>query len=158
MSEIENTKEVKLLQLHEFIKDPTKKNKKRYGRGPASGHGKTCGRGYNGQKCRSGFSRRPGFEGGQMPLIRRVPKRGFTNIFKKEYIVVNLGTLNQFDSGSLVNLNLLIEKNIIKGKSPLIKILGSEEISKPLIIEAHKFSNSAKEKIEAAGGTVRIIK
>lgn len=157
MTENGSQKELKVLHLHEFVRDPSKKRRKRFGRGTSSGHGKTCGRGYNGQKSRSGFSRRPGFEGGQMPLIRRVPKRGFTNPFKKEYKIVNLGVLNQFDSGSIINPAVLIENAIVKGKDPLIKILGCDDISKPLVVEAHKFSKSAKEKIEAAGGTAKEI-
>jgi large subunit ribosomal protein L15 len=146
-----------VIRLHELKGNPTHKNRKRVGRGPASGNGKTCGRGYNGQKSRSGYSRRYGFEGGQMPLIRRIPKRGFTNIFKKEYKIVNLDVLNMFDSGTIVNPALLKEKNIVKGKDLLIKILGKDEITKPLTVEAHKFSKTAKEKIEASGGSIRVI-
>ncbi|MBU1625958.1 50S ribosomal protein L15 [bacterium] len=154
---IDETLKTNLVLLQELKGNPTHKIRKRVGRGPASGSGKTCGRGYNGQKSRSGYSKRLGFEGGQMPLIRRVPKRGFTNIFKKDFKVVNLNTLNLFDAGSIVNPSLLVEKKIVKGRNPLIKILGNDEINKPLNVEAHKFSKTAKEKIEAAGGTIKVI-
>ena len=149
--------EQKTVLLHELKKDLSHKKRKRVGRGPGSGCGKTCGRGHKGQKSRSGYKRRLGFEGGQMPLIRRVPKRGFTNIFRKVYKVVNLDVLNRFETGSVINPSLLIEKKIVKGKNSLIKILGKDDVSKPFVVEAHKFSKSAKEKIEAAGGSVKIL-
>jgi len=145
------------VQLHNLTRNPSYKKRKRVGRGPGSGVGKTCGRGHKGQKSRSGYSRRYGFEGGQMPLIRRIPKRGFTNIFKKEYKVVNLDVLDRFESGSVVNPSVLYEKKIIKGKNSLVKILGNEELTKSLVVEAHKFSKSAKAKIEDAGGTVKVL-
>ncbi len=125
---------------------------KRVGRGPGSGHGKTAGRGENGQKSRSGFSRMIGFEGGQMPLHRRVPKRGFTNIFKKEYVVVNLGDLEQFDAGTTVDEAALRDAGLVKGKDCRIKILGDGELTKKLTVEADRFSATARQKIEAAGG------
>jgi large subunit ribosomal protein L15 len=146
-----------IVQLHNLTRDPSHKKKYRVGRGSGSGNGKTCGRGHKGQKSRSGYSRKMGFEGGQMPLIRRIPKRGFTNIFKTEYKVVNLDVLDRFDAGSVINPTVLYEKKIIKGKNSLVKILGNEEITKPLVVEAHKFSKTAKEKIQAAGGTIKVI-
>ncbi len=132
--------------------------KKRVGRGPGSGLGKTAGRGHKGQRSRSGYSQRIGFEGGQMPLIRRVPKRGFTNIFRTEYSVVNLARLEEIslEKGSDVTPELLVEKGIARSGMP-IKILGDGELSKPLNVTAHKFSKSAREKIEAAGGKCEVV-
>ena len=127
--------------------------KKRVGRGPGSGHGKTAGRGEKGQKSRSGFSRMLGFEGGQMPLHRRLPKRGFTNIFKKDYAVVNLADLERFDNGAAVDEAALREKGLIKGRYDGVKILGQGKLSKKLTVSATKFSESARKQIEAAGGT-----
>ena len=135
------------------------KAKKRVGRGPGSGHGKTATRGYKGQKSRSGYSRMRGFEGGQMPLHRRLPKRGFTNIFKKEWSEVNLTELESlFQAGDLVNPEVLVGKGVIRklAKDGVV-ILGKGDITKALQITAHRFSNSAKEKIIAAGGTVQIF-
>ena len=131
--------------------------KKRVGRGPGSGHGKTAGRGEKGQKSRSGFSRSLGFEGGQMPLHRRLPKRGFTNIFKKEHAVVNLGDLERFDNGSTVDENALRKAGLVKGKNDGIKVLGNGKLTKKLNVRATKFSESAKKQIEAAGGTCQEI-
>src|SRR5688572_1424117 len=127
--------------------------KKRVGRGPGSGHGKTAGRGEKGQKSRSGYSRMLGFEGGQMPLHRRIPKRGFTNIFKKEMSVVNLSDLEQFDNGVTVDEQALRTAGLIKGRAKGIKILGTGKLTKKLTVHAHKFSEAAKKQIEAAGGT-----
>jgi large subunit ribosomal protein L15 len=128
---------------------------KRLGCGESSGHGKTSGKGHKGQKARSGGSIRLGFEGGQMPLIRRLPKRGFNNsAFKTEYAVVNLDELEVFDAGSQVNEQLLREKGLISGKIDGLKILGRGEITKKLTVEADKFSDSARQKIEQAGGSV----
>jgi len=137
------------------IKSPVRKAKKRVGRGPGSGSGLTCGTGHKGQKSRGGYSSKPGFEGGQMPLIRRLPKRGFTNIFKKNYQIVNIGRLNQFDDKAQVNPETLKEKNIIKNIKTPVKILGSGELNKTLTVQAHAFSNTAKETIEKAGGQVK---
>ena len=134
------------------------KNRKRVGRGPGSGHGKTACRGYNGQKSRSGYSRRLGFEGGQMPLIRRVPKRGFTNIFKKVYAIVNLDDLNQFRKGSKITPEVLKDKGIIKKIGHGVKVLARGNVDKNYSVTAHKFSAEAVRKIEAAGGTVEVIK
>ncbi len=122
-----------------------------------SGHGKTSTRGYKGQKSRSGTSMRPGFEGGQMPLHRRLPKRGFTNIFRKEYAVVNLGTLAQFEAGARVDPDILKNKGIVKDPKDGIKILGAGELNHALHVSAHKFSKSAAEKIQKAGGVIEVI-
>ncbi|HXU47287.1 MAG TPA: 50S ribosomal protein L15 [Thermoanaerobaculia bacterium] len=134
----------------------SKHSKKRVGRGPGSGLGKTSGRGEKGQRSRTGYSGRPGFEGGQMPLVRRVPKRGFTNIFRTEYSVVNVGTLAELsEHGDLegkVTLDFLAEHGLV-GKGERVKVLGEGEIGKPLQVTAHKFSKSARAKIEAAGGS-----
>ena len=138
------------------------KNKKRLGRGPGSGQGKTAGRGHKGQKSRSGYSGRPGFEGGQMPLQRRLPKRGFTNIFKKVWIEVKLSELEKrFDEADHITPELMAERGMIK-KSHLLRfdgvvVLGGGDVSKKLNVSAHRFSRSAKEKLEAAGGTVTLI-
>ena len=127
--------------------------KKRVGRGPGSGHGKTAGRGEKGQKSRSGFSRQPGFEGGQMPLHRRLPKRGFTNIFKKDYAVVNVSDLERFDNGATVDEGSLRKAGLVKGQHDGVKVLGDGKLSKKLTVSATKFSASARKQIEAAGGT-----
>lgn len=129
------------------------KRPKRVGRGPGSGHGKTSTRGHKGHRQRSGFRSKPGFEGGQMPLVRRIPKRGFTNIFKTSYEIVNVEILNKFEPNTEVTPDLLREKGVIKGKHRL-KILGNGEISIPLTVKAHRFSKSAREKILKAKGKV----
>jgi large subunit ribosomal protein L15 len=127
--------------------------KKRIGRGQGSGNGKTAGRGHKGAKSRSGFRFKRGFEGGQMPLHRRVPKRGFHNPFRVEYEVVNLDTLaTRFEAGTVVTLELLAEQRLISGTKKLLKVLGRGEIGKALTVRAHKFSGKAAEKIAAAGG------
>ena len=132
--------------------------KKRVGRGPGSGLGKTAGRGHKGQKSRSGYSSRPGFEGGQMPLQRRLPKRGFTNIFKKQWIEISLAKIEaNFNSGDEVTPQILHERGLIKKAKHDLVILGSGDFSKSLKISAHRFTKSAKEKIEKAGGTVTEI-
>jgi len=132
--------------------------KKRVGRGPGSGLGKTAGRGHKGQKSRSGYSSRPGFEGGQMPLQRRLPKRGFTNIFKKEWIEISLAKIEaNFNSGDEVTPALLHERGLIKKAKHDLVILGTGEVSKSLNISAHRFTKSAREKIEKAGGTATAI-
>ena len=132
--------------------------KKRVGRGPGSGHGKTAGRGEKGQKSRSGFSRMLGFEGGQMPLHRRLPKRGFTNIFKKEHAIVNLSDLERFDNGATVDEASLRQAGLVKGKHDGVKVLGNGELTKKLTVHAAKFSASARKAIEAAGGTCQEIR
>jgi large subunit ribosomal protein L15 len=132
--------------------------RKRVGRGPGSGHGKTASRGSKGAKSRSGFRFKRGFEGGQMPLHRRVPKRGFHNPFRVEYAVVNLDTLTQvFEAGSEVTPDLLRERGLIHGTHAPVKVLGRGDIGKKLTVRAHKFSGSAAEKIAAAGGTAEVI-
>jgi len=129
----------------------SKSKKKRVGRGPGSGLGKTAGRGEKGQKSRSGYSRRPGFEGGQMPLVRRVPKRGFTNIFRVEYAVVNVGDLAELPVGEVTPESLAAAGLVRRGKP--LKVLGGGELGRALQVRAHAFSGSARAKIEAAGGT-----
>jgi large subunit ribosomal protein L15 len=133
-----------------------KKNRKRIGRGAGSGTGKTSGKGQKGQKSRSGGSPHPWFEGGQMPLYRRLPKRGFTNIFRKEYEVVNISQLAEITGVDPVTPAVLKEKGLVK-KIDAVKILGDGELSAGVNVEAHKFSRSAMEKIEKAGGKVKII-
>jgi large subunit ribosomal protein L15 len=130
--------------------------RKRVGRGPGSGHGKTAGRGNKGQKSRTGYRHQRGFEGGQMPLHRRLPKRGFTNIFRVEYDVVNISDLDRFDAGASVNPEMLTASRLTR-KNRLIKILGDGEIKKALTVSAHKFSASAKASIEAAGGRCEVL-
>jgi large subunit ribosomal protein L15 len=135
-------------------KKDSRRPRKRVGRGPGSGQGKTAGRGEKGQKSRSGYSRRYGFEGGQMPLQRRVPKRGFTNIFKEEFHVINVSDLEKrFDAGASVDENALRDAGLIKGRSKKIKVLGTGELSKKLTVQADRFSATARSKIEAAGGS-----
>jgi large subunit ribosomal protein L15 len=136
-----------------------KHKEKRIGRGHGSGHGKTSGKGHKGQKARTGLDIRPFFEGGQTPIIRRLPKRGFKNIFKVEYAVVNVGALSKaFSPNEVVDENSLREKGLIKGKGKPIKLLGNGEINIPLTIRVHAVSRSAKEKVEKAGGRVELIK
>jgi large subunit ribosomal protein L15 len=132
------------------------KKPKRIGRGPGSGHGKTSTRGHKGHQQRSGFRKKLGFEGGQMPLVRRIPKRGFTNIFKEYYEIINLETLSKFEPNAEITPELLKGKGMIKGKRKL-KILGSGELSIPLTVKAHKFSKSAREKIVKANGKAEQI-
>ncbi|AHF05915.1 50S ribosomal protein L15 [Desulfitobacterium metallireducens] len=129
---------------------------KRLGRGIGSGTGKTAGKGHKGQNARSGGGVRPGFEGGQIPLARRMPKRGFTNIFKKEYVVLNVRDLERFDNGAVVNYESLFELGLIKTIKDGVKILGTGEITKALTIKVDKVSTAAAEKIVAAGGKVEV--
>lgn len=130
----------------------------RKGRGPGSGNGKTGGRGHKGQNARSGGGVRPGFEGGQIPLYRRLPKRGFTNdMFKKEYAIVNVSALDKFDNDAVVNTEALIAAGLVKDTCDGVKILGNGELTKKLTVQATIFSASAKEKIEAAGGKAEVI-
>ena len=131
--------------------------KKRVGRGPGSGHGKTSSRGEKGQKSRSGYSGKRGFEGGQMPLHRRLPKRGFTNIFKKDYAVVNVSDLERFDNGASVDEAMLRQAGLVKGSHDGVKVLGDGELSKKLTVSATQFSKSAKEIIEKTGGSCQEI-
>ena len=146
------------MRLHELKTVPgATRAPKRKGRGTATGQGKTAGRGINGQNSRSGGGVRPGFEGGQMPLYRRIPKRGFTNIWRKEYEIVNVETLNRFDNGTEVTPELLIAEGIVKQVKDGIKILGNGKLEKNLTVQAQKFTKSALEKIEAAGGKAQVI-
>jgi len=147
------------MKLHELkpAAGSTKK-RKRVGRGESSGLGKTSGRGANGQNARSGGGTRPGFEGGQMPLIRRIPKRGFNNIFRVDYSVVKLEDLNRFEDGAEITPELLKEARLVrKLEKGGVKILGNGNIEKKLTVKAHKFTQSATEKIEAAGGKAEVI-
>ncbi len=130
---------------------------RRKGRGVGSGLGKTSGKGHKGAKARSGGGKRPGFEGGQMPLVRQLPKRGFKNIFAKQFATVNVGALDCFEEGTVVTAALLAEKKIIRKELDGLKILGSGELTKKLTVKAAKYTASAKEKIEAAGGTAEVI-
>ena len=134
----------------------SRKSKKRVGRGCGSGHGKTSCKGHKGQKARSGGHTRPGFEGGQMPLQRRLPKRGFTNIFQKEYVIVNLGTIDKL-AETIVTPEVLLQEGIIKSIKDGVKILSEGDITKPVNVKAHAFSASAKEKILKAQGSVELI-
>ena len=146
------------MKLHELSKPiGSTKNTKRRGRGTATGQGKTGGRGMNGQKSRSGGGVRLGFEGGQMPLYRRIPKRGFTNIWRTEYTCLNVEDLNRFEAGTVVTPELIKEIGMAKQVKDGIKILGNGTLEKNLTVQAHKFSKSAVEKIESAGGKAEVI-
>jgi large subunit ribosomal protein L15 len=146
------------MKLHELRPaEGSKKSPKRIGRGTGSGWGKTAGRGQDGQNSRSGGGTRPGFEGGQMPLYRRLPKRGFTNIFAKEYACINVDRLNIFENGTEITPELLLERRVIRKLYDGVKILGNGNLEKNLIVNASKFSKAAAEKIEAAGGKVEVI-
>ncbi|MFQ5646249.1 MAG: 50S ribosomal protein L15 [bacterium] len=146
------------MKLHELQPAAgARKKRKRLGRGPGSGHGKTSCRGHKGQKARSGGGVRIGFEGGQMPLSRRLPKRGFTNIFKKEYQIVNIAELNRFEEDAEVDPGLLKEHGVIKKASRLVKILGTGTLEKRLTVKVHKLSQTAVDKITAAGGQVELL-
>lgn len=147
------------MKLHTiYPSEGATKTRKRVGRGVGSGLGKTSGRGENGQKSRSGYSRKAGFEGGQLPLYRRLPKRGFSNArFKVEYAVINLSDLNKFDNGVEVTPELLKNMGILKNQLDGVKVLGNGTLEKKLVVKAHKFSNVAKEQIEKLGGKVEVI-
>lgn len=146
------------MKLHELSPAPgSRKSPKRVGRGTGSGLGRNAGKGEKGQKSRSGGGTRPGFEGGQMPLYRRLPKRGFTNIFAKEYSSLNIDRLNIFEDGTVVTPELLLEMRIVKKAKNGVKILGNGELEKKLTVKAAKFSKVAAEKIEAAGGKVEVV-
>jgi large subunit ribosomal protein L15 len=133
-----------------------KKNRKRIGRGMGSGHGKTATRGSKGQHAGTGFSQKRGFEGGQMPLHRRLPKRGFTNIFKKQFAIINLGRLDKLE-GDAFTADRLVELGVIKKLGEGLKVLGSGELTRKITVEAHQFSKSALDKIQKAGGTAQVI-
>ena len=146
---------MKLHELHPA--EGSTSAQKRLGRGSGSGLGKTSGKGHKGAKARSGGGKRPGFEGGQMPLYRRVPKRGFTNVFGTEYAEVNVERLEAFEDGAVVDAKALLEARIIRKDLDGLKVLGGGELTKKLIVKAAKFSASAKEKIEAVGGKAEVI-
>ncbi len=146
------------MKLHELSPAPgSVKEVKRIGRGHGSGQGKTAGKGHKGQKARAGHGMRPGFEGGQMPLQRRVPKRGFNNIFAKEIVAINVSALEVFDNGATVDPQALRDKGIVKKACDGIKILGNGELTKKLTVQAAAFSESAKAKIESAGGKAEVV-
>ena len=146
------------MKLHELSKPiGSTKNPKRKGRGTATGQGKTAGRGMNGQNSRSGGGVRLGFEGGQMPLYRRIPKRGFKNVFKKEWSIMNVSDLNSYEEGTVITPELLIADGKVKHVTAGVKILGDGELEKKLTVQANKFSKAAIEKIEAAGGKAEVI-
>lgn len=134
----------------------SRRKPKRVGRGPGSGTGKTSGRGEKGQKSRTGYSRKRGFEGGQMPLTRRVPKRGFTNIFRKHYAIVNLSRLDELEGDSF-SPEILVERRVVRKLGDGLKVLGNGEISRAVTISAHKVSKTAREKIEKAGGRIELL-
>ena len=145
------------MKLHELLPpDGSRRPRKRIGRGVGSGNGKTAGRGTKGHNSRSGGGVRPGFEGGQMPLHRRLPKRGFTNIFKKKIVVINIRDLGRFESGSIVDEAALVRIGLVKGRRDGIKLLGKGEISVPLTVKVNDASKSAREKILAAGGNIEV--
>lgn len=146
------------MKLHE-LKAPagSRKRRKVVGRGPGSGHGQTSGRGEKGQKARSGGGSQPWFEGGQLPLHRRVPKRGFTNIFRKEYAILNVKDLERFEAGTTVTPATLSEAGLVRTATAPVKILGEGTLSKALVVSAHAFSEGAAAKIRAAGGTLEVI-
>ncbi len=146
------------MRLHE-LKPPagSRTRRKVVGRGPGSGHGQTSGRGEKGQKARAGGSSRPWFEGGQLPLHRRVPKRGFTNIFRREYAILNVKDLERFEARASVTPATLLEAGLVRTAGIPVKILGEGNLSKALTVSAHRFSKSAAEKIRAAGGSLEVI-
>jgi len=135
----------------------SKKAKRRLGRGPGSGSGTTAGKGTKGENSRAGGGVRPGFEGGQMPLHRRLPKRGFTNIFAKRVAAINIRDLAEFESGSVIDEKLLREKGLVKNRADIIKLLGQGEIKHPLTVKVNRVSESARAKIESAGGTIEVV-
>ena len=146
------------MKLHELSPaEGSKKEVKRIGRGHGSGQGKTAGKGHKGQKARAGKGMRVGFEGGQMPLQRRIPKRGFNNIFAKKVVAINVGTLNKFEDGAVVDIAALTEKGIVKNSFDSVKILSNGTITKKLTVKANAFSQGAVAKIEAAGGKTEVI-
>lgn len=145
------------MKLHELSSVPgSNRDVKRIGRGHGSGNGKTAGKGHKGQKARAGHGMRIGFEGGQMPLQRRIPKRGFNNIFAKKFATINAAALNAFDDGAVVDAAALIEKGIIKKEYDGVKVLANGNVTKKLTVKAAAFSAAAKEKIEAAGGKTEV--
>ena len=147
------------MKLHDLAPPRgAKRRPKRIGRGPGSGHGKTSTKGHKGLLARSGGGKRPGFEGGQMPLVRRLPKHGFINPFRTEYAIVNLKSLADVETTEAITPEFLVKEGMIRKKGQLVKILGLGEITRPLVIQAHKFSKSAETKIQAAGGRAEVIR
>ncbi|HNR14792.1 MAG TPA: 50S ribosomal protein L15 [Thermodesulfobacteriota bacterium] len=146
------------MKLHELQRPAgSTKNRKRVGRGPASGWGQTSARGHKGQNARAGGQRRSGFEGGQMPMKRRLPKRGFTNIFAKQYALINIRDLDRFENNTTVDPTLLISVGLIRKVLDGVKVLGDGTLTKSLVVKVHRVSDTAKEKIEGAGGKVELI-
>ncbi|HUK13384.1 MAG TPA: 50S ribosomal protein L15 [Thermoanaerobaculaceae bacterium] len=146
------------MDLHNLSpKSGSTKDRKRVGRGPGSGNGKTAGRGHKGAKSRTGYRSRRNFEGGQMPLVRRLPKRGFTNIFRKELAIVNVGQLERFPAGAEVTPELLLAEGVISKLGAGLKVLGDGKLSRKLAVKAHKFSKKAQQIIESAGGSCEVI-
>jgi len=146
------------MKLHDLSPaEGSKKEAKRIGRGHGSGQGKTAGKGHKGQKARAGKGMRVGFEGGQMPLQRRIPKRGFNNIFRQDVVAINVGTLNKFEDGAVVDIAALTEKGIVKNSFDSVKILSNGTLTKKLTVKANAFSKGAAAKIEAAGGKTEVI-
>ena len=146
------------MRLHE-LRPPagSRRRRKIVGRGPGSGHGQTSGKGEKGQRARSGGGSHPWFEGGQLPLHRRVPKRGFVNVFRREYAILNVKDLERFDPGTAVTPAALAEAGLVRLGTTAVKVLGEGSLTKPLTVSAHRFSKVAAEKIRAAGGTVEVI-
>ena len=146
------------MKLHELSPvEGSKKSAKRIGRGHGSGQGKTAGKGHKGQKARAGKGMRVGFEGGQMPLQRRIPKRGFNNIFAKKVVSVNVGTLNKFEDGAVVDIAALVEAGIVKNSFDAVKVLSNGNLTKKLTVKVSAYSEAAKAKIEAAGGKAEVV-
>ena len=144
------------MEMHDLGPAVKGKNRNRVGRGIGSGNGKTAGKGHKGQKARTGGKIRRGFEGGQTPLYRRIPKRGFNNVFSIEYATINVSDLEKFENGTVVNMELLLNEGIVRKPFAGLKVLGNGELTKKLTVEAKKFSMTAKEKIEAAGGKIEV--
>jgi large subunit ribosomal protein L15 len=146
------------MELHSLSPKPgSRKDRKRVGRGPGSGNGKTAGRGHKGAGSRSGTKQKRNFEGGQMPLVRRLPKRGFTNIFRRELVIVNVGQLDRFPTGSEITPELLLAERVVSKLADGVKVLGEGALKRKLVVKAHAFSKKAKEVIEAAGGRCEVI-
>ena len=144
------------MEIHNLGPAVKGKNRNRVGRGIGSGNGKTAGKGHKGQKARTGGKIRRGFEGGQTPLYRRIPKRGFNNIFSTEYATVNVSDLERFENGTVVNMELLVKEGLVRRELAGLKVLGNGTLTKKVTVEAKKFTNAAKEKIEAVGGKIEV--
>ena len=144
------------MEIHNLGPAVEKKSRNRVGRGIGSGNGKTAGKGHKGQKARTGGKIRRGFEGGQTPLYRRIPKRGFNNIFSTEYATVNVSDFERFEDGTVVNMELLVKEGIVRKELAGLKVLGNGTLTKKVTVEAKKFTNAAKEKIEAVGGKIEV--